>query len=372
MTNMLDYIKWRGDLSFAVAAFTEVDNLIFSDFSYLDFTGIVPSAFGEKILLKDAVEQYLKKCGEDCSLGVLVPDDILKMAQMMADSRRYGDLDLSGYVNHINETTGLQFSALTCALEDNTVCVVYRGTDDTLVGWKESFALSYSKVIPSQQEALDYMRRAALSTALPMRLMGHSKGGNLAVYAAAFSSPETQARILGVYNNDGPGFNEDIRKTEGYLRIKDRVHTLVPQSSVVGMLLEHEEDYTVVKSRSINGIMSHNGFYWELDGPAFYHLDDISAGGHLVDDTLKNWLREMDDDQREKFADAMFSVLEVTGAKTLTELNQPKNAGAIMKAVQNMDKETRDIINQTFSLLFQASKKSIADRTVKRSLFKHM
>ena len=372
MTNMLDYLKWRGDLSFVSAPFTEVDNLIFSDFSYLDFTGVVPESFDKPISLKDAMSVCGSRCGEDVSLGVLVPDDITKMAGMMAESRRFGSVKLSGYVNHINETTGLQFSALTCALEDGTVCVVYRGTDDTLVGWKESFSLSYSKVIPSHGEALEYMKKAALSTPLPLRVMGHSKGGNLAVYASAFSSPETQARIIGIYNNDGPGFNGDIRKTEGYLRIKDKLHTLVPQSSVVGMLLEHEEDYTVVKSKSHTGIMSHNGFSWELDGPSFYHLDDISAGGHLVDDTLKNWFREMDDAQREKFVDAMFSVLEVTGAKTLTELNQPKNAGAIMKAVQNMDKETRDIINQTFSLLFQASKKSIAGRTVKRSLFRNM
>ena len=372
MTNMLDYIKWRGDLSFAAAPFTEVDNLILSDFSYLDFTGIVPPDFESKIVLKDAVERYLKKCGEDRSLGVLVPDDILKMSRMMADSRRYEGAVLCGYVNRINETTGLQFSALTCTLEDGTVCVVYRGTDDTLVGWKESFALSYSKVIPSHGEALEYMKKAALSTHMPIRVMGHSKGGNLAVYASAFASAETQARIIGIYNNDGPGFNEDIRKTEGYMRIKHKLHTLVPQSSVVGMLLEHEDDYTVVKSRSHTGIMSHNGFSWEVDGPSFNHLDDISAGGHLVDDTLKHWLGEMDDDRREQFADTLFSLLEVTGAKTLTELNQPKNAPAVMKAVQNLDRESRELINKTFSLLFQASKKSIADRAGKRSLFKHM
>ena len=372
MTNMLDYLKWRGDLSFIAAPFTEVDNLIFSDFSYLDFTGIVPASFDESITLKEAMGKCADKCGEEVSLGVLVPDDITKMAGIMAESRRFGSVKLSGYVNCINEETGLQFSALTCGLEDGTVCVVYRGTDDTLVGWKESFSLSYSKVIPSHGEALDYMKKAALATPHPLRVMGHSKGGNLAVYAATFSSAETQARIIGIYNNDGPGFNEDIRQTEGYQRIKGKLHTLVPQSSVVGMLLEHEEDYTVVKSRSHSGIMSHNGFSWELNGPSFHHLDDISASGHLVDDTLKHWFREMDDSQREKFVDAMFSVLEVTDAKTLTELSQPKNAGAIMKAVQNMDKETRDIINKTFSLLFQASKKSIAGRTGKRSLFKNM
>ncbi|MBE6991600.1 MAG: DUF2974 domain-containing protein [Ruminococcaceae bacterium] len=372
MDNMLDYIKWRGDLGFSAAPFTEVDNLIFSDFSYLDFTGIVPESFDKSVTLNEAVKTCGNRCDEEVSLGVLVPDDITKMAHMMAESRRFGSVKLSGYVNRINEETGLQFSALTCTLEDGTVCVVYRGTDDTLVGWKESFALSYSKVIPSHGEALEYMKKAALSTSLPLRVMGHSKGGNLAVFASAFSSAETQARIIGIYNNDGPGFNGDIRQTEGYRRIKGKLHTLVPQSSVVGMLLEHEEDYTVVKSKNHTGIMSHNGFSWELDGPSFYHLDDISAGGHLVDDTLKHWFSEMDDRQREKFVDALFSVLEVTGAKTLTELNQPKNAGAIMKAVQNMDQETKEIISKTFSLLFQASKKSIAGRTGKRSLFRNM
>lgn len=372
MTNMLDYLKWRGDLSFEAAPFTEVDNLIFSDFSYMDFTDIVPESFDEHITLKDAMDFCADRCSEDVSLGVLVPDDVTKMARMMAESRRFGRVLLSGYVNRINEETGLQFSALTCSLEDGTICVVYRGTDDTLVGWKESFSLSYSKVIPSQEEALEYVKKAALSTHLPIRVMGHSKGGNLAVFASAFASAETQARIIGIYNNDGPGFNGDIRRTEGYLRIKDKLHTLVPQSSVVGMLLEHEEDYTVVKSKSHTGIMSHNGFNWEVDGPWFSHLDDISASGHLVDETLKNWFREMDDKQREKFVDAMFSVLDVTDAKTLTELSQPKNAGAIMKAVQNMDQDTKDVINKTFSLLFQASKKSIAGRTVKRSLFRNM
>lgn len=369
MANIFDYLKWRGDLSFAVAPFNEVDELIMSELSYIDFTDVVPADCSSKISLKDAADQlFAKNKEEKMSLGVIIPDDIVKMTKKLADCPRFRNIQLYYYVNHIIEESGKQFSALAADLGDGSTCVIYRGTDDTIVGWKESFSISFITPVPAQAEAVEYLHTVALSTYCPIRVMGHSKGGNLAVYAGAFVCPEVQARILSVFSGDGPGFGSDIRHTDGYVRIKSRIRSFVPQSSVVGMLLTHEDDYSVVKSRQ-KGIMQHDGFSWEVEGAKFVHLNDISESGHLVDETLKTWIGEMSNSQREKFVDALFSIFEATGCKTLTELNQAKYAGEMVKTLQHMDKESRDVINETFRMLFRASAKNI--RLLSRSAAKN-
>ncbi len=352
MANIFDYMAWRGDLLFTQAPFNEVDNLILSELSYIDFSGLVPSLEeGGAIPLAKAAELYFDAWGEErIHLGLFVPDTIPKLFRQLAQSARYKDLVLMGYVNRIEFATEEQFSALTILLPDDTAYVAFRGTDDTIVGWKENFNMSFLSAVPAQLDAARYVE--AIAQARPELLIvgGHSKGGNLAVYAAIHGG--VQDRILAVFNNDGPGFGHSVLNDPAYQAIRTRIRTFIPQSSIVGMLLEHEEEYEIVKSRYL-GPFQHDGFSWEVMGPSFIQLPARSQSSVAVDTTLKSWLNSMDNAQREAFVDALFAIFAATGAKTLTELNTPKNARIMLSALKNLNGDTRAMLARTIHQLFR-------------------
>jgi len=353
---MFDYIEWRGDLSFAQSSFNEVDNLILCMLSCVDLSGIVPEPIGNRsISAAEAAAQYFSRSeNADMRLGVLLPNEITPLFTKLAECKRFSSIMLSAYVNQIDDQVEKQFSAMTIALGDGTKYVVFRGTDDTIVGWKEDFNMSFSTHVPAQTDAVDYLQCVADSGPEALRVGGHSKGGNLAVYASMHSPPHVQARIIEVYNNDGPGFRESVIAQECYQNIRDKIKTFIPQSSIVGMLLEHEEAYRVVKSRGI-GLWQHNGFTWEVLGTHFIHLDTVTNGCLYLDKTLKAWVDSLDTEQRRQFTEALFGILESTGAKTLTELtaSKLKNAKIMINALKHLDKDTKDMLTRTIRLLLK-------------------
>ncbi|MCQ2420326.1 MAG: DUF2974 domain-containing protein [Clostridia bacterium] len=360
MANLLDYIRWRGDQTLAERAFNDVDNLLFAELCFLDFSGIVPNTFDcPGISLKDACDAYFS--GSPTSdMGVLVPDAIPILARLMADSRRFCRTTLRGYVNRIDEATEIQFSALTAQLEDGTCYVAFRGTDDTIVGWKEDFNMAFLPTVPAQQEAMEYLRNAAAAHPdCPVRVGGHSKGGNLAVYSSVFCGERTQDQLLAVYNNDGPGFMNSLLALPEHQRICSRIVTILPESSVVGMLLEHETDYQIVRSTQI-GIMQHDGFSWQVGPDGFEQVPEISEGGRIMDKTLQDFVRQLTQEQRALFTDTLFDILSCTDAETLTELKEGglKTASRILKSLKSLDKDTRHALIGTLRLLLKTGAKS--------------
>jgi hypothetical protein len=363
MANIMEYLDWRGDLSFLTAPFCEVDNLIFSLLSYIDFTEIVPPLWelgGTD--LRSAAQIYFSRPGnEQKKLGLIVPDGIVPLFRKAADSARFGVVSLSAYVNEIDEERRKQFSAVTFKLPGGIVYVAFRGTDDTIVGWKEDLLLSYMSPVPAQSAACDYLMTAAEWTWGELIVGGHSKGGNLAVYAATHADETVRNRIISVYNNDGPGFSEGELAQPGYKRIKERVQTILPQSSVVGMLLEHEEDYKVVKSRQI-GVLQHNGLNWEVLGREFVHLELLSGSSRLLEKAIRASIRDLGAEGRERFAEALFRIVDASGAKTLTDLNAAKlnSAGAILKTFRELDKDSKEAIVKTMRILLKEGWRSVA------------
>lgn len=355
MANLFDYITWRGDLTFVQSPFNEVDNLAFCQLVFLDLTGIVPED-GDVSLAQAALHFFQGREDEKIRLGVLVPDEIPPLFREMAKSERYRNLRLSCYVNQVDANEEKQFSALTVDLGDGTKYIAFRGTDDTIVGWKENFNMSFLDAVPAQKEAAEYLGRIADSCAQALRVGGHSKGGNLAVYASMHAAPEVQERIIEVYNNDGPGFGTSVIALESYLRVRGKIRTIIPQSSTVGMLLEHEEEYEVVKSKAL-GPFQHDGFTWEVLGPGFIHLDTVTGGCRYFDKTVKSWADGLNAEQREQFVDALFAILESTGAKTLTELStgRIKKLKAMIDAYRHLDKDTKDMLQHTLGLLVKES-----------------
>ncbi len=359
MANILDYLNWRGDLTLAQSPFNEVDNLILAELSFVNFTGIVPGpGEGEGVPLHAAAEAFFRSHeGGDMGMGVLVPDEIPALLKKMAECPRFREMKVNCFCDHLDVRKAEQFAAVTVELGDGSLYLSFRGTDDTIAGWKEDFLLGCQPEVPAQKKAVAYVK--AVAAQYPRRklmLGGHSKGGNLAVYGGIFVPLAIQRRISAVWSNDGPGFYGAVLETPQHARLEGRVHSIVPKSSVVGMLLEHEESYTVVDSDQV-GLWQHDGFSWQVLGTGFVTLREVSRQGRRNDLALKEWVRRLPVDQREKFVDGLFEVLTASGATTLTDLKEDgfRAAGAMVRAMKDMEKDTRDALFNAIATLFRSN-----------------
>ena len=353
MTNMFDYLTWRGDLTFPQDPPNPVDALIFSTLSYVFYGEKAKAAPDQAATLRDCVEEFFSL--EAPETRVRAKND-LNLLRAAAATARFGLTKLCLYENEFLPEQETQFAAMTFLLGDGTAFVVYRGTDNSLVGWKEDFNMTFQQSIPSQRLAQDYIRRVAQTYNAPMRVAGHSKGGNLAVFAAARCSPQVRARILEVYNNDGPGFTKYMMGDPGYLEIVPRIHTFVPQSSVIGMLLEHEEPYQVLRSSNV-GIMQHDPYSWEVVGPDFVRLEGITGSSQFMDATIKNWFASMTNQERNQLVEEMYTLLTTGSAEHASDVFQPKNLLAYAKTLSG-DADMRHLLSEEFQGLISAARKA--------------
>lgn len=355
--SLFDYIDWRGDLLFSEAGLNEVDNLILSQISYVDFDGIVSAdPTDPPVTLRNAARQYLRlHKGEIPYLGKIVPPEIISLLAKAAKCKRFAHVKMMAYTNQVDDKMQLQFSAITFLLDHGQAYVAYRGTDDTLVGWKENFNMSFMQPVPAQLEAVAYLERVAPHLPSSFFIGGHSKGGNLAVYAAVKCSPSIKERILTAFNNDGPGFDRPFIDGSDYQSIRGKIRTIIPHSSVVGMLLEHEETYEVIKSNA-SGLLQHNAFSWEVLGGSFIHLNTVTNESRLIDSSLKEWMNGMSTEERAQVVDSLYETLSSVGAKTLTELSVDKLK--LVKAWNTLDAKTRSVLLKCVSLLIKPSSKS--------------
>jgi hypothetical protein len=273
-------------------------------------------------------------------------------------SRRYKNVTLSCFVNEVVTEAEKQFCAMVFHLPDGTDFVAFRGTDNTLIGWKEDFNMTCMSAIPAQLEAVAYLNRAAALSDRRLRVAGHSKGGNLAVYAAAKCPDEIKKRIIDIYNFDGPGFRKEFLCDPDFTRIKDRVRKYLPQSSIIGMLMYSEESYTVIRSNR-KGIMQHDLFSWQIENGMFITEDSMKVPSMLLDRTVADWLASLDDEQRRIFIDTVFELIRHTNARTVFELNSQKikNTAMLLEAVRNIDSEKRRFILKVLSSLFRFAPK---------------
>ena len=356
MSNVCDYIKWRGDLSLKQSEFNEIDNLILSRFSYFPFDNIIKE--DEIVTIKELSERFSQQ--DISKLPILWKDDV-DLFPLMGKSKRFGDMLATKYINKIDVEQEKQFSAITVLMPDDTIFVSYRGTDNTIVGWKEDFNMSFKSHIASQISAKEYLEMVAQEYLdKKIRIGGHSKGGNIAVYAATFTTREIKNRIINVYNNDGPGFCEDVIETPEYQEMIEKVHTYIPQSSVIGRLMNHREKYTVVESVQ-KGIMQHDLYSWQVLGKEFVTLEEVTNGSVFVDKTIKGWLEDVEPAKREQVIDVVFDILNATDAQTMKELksNWFSSARIILTSYKNIDNETKDMIWQTLNALFKIAKNNI-------------
>lgn len=361
MANCFDYLAWRGDIPFSVAGFNEVDGMLLSRFAYAPFE-LAEGKFPMKV--SEACEKMLAH--KELESHLVHKDDKLVIEGFL-QSDRFASLSVFGYEDTIDTESETQFSAVTVKLAHDLYYIAFRGTDDTLVGWKEDFNMSFTFPVPAQRLATEYVAKVARKVHGKIILGGHSKGGNLAVYAAAFSKPRVQGRILGVQNFDGPGFDETVLGTPEFSAIRGRVDTFVPKSSVIGLLLFHEEEYTIVDS-TYQGLLQHDTYSWVVERDKFRYLEKVTDASRFLDITLKEWIRKMPLDKRELLVDALYEIVSGTNAETVTELSENRlgNALSILNTFRGLDNETKKLIFEAFRSLAGSAKNTLYKQLQKR------
>ena len=258
--------------------------------------------------------------------------------------------------SQFSETRQQQFSATAFLLDSDTVYVAFRGTDNTLTGWREDFNLSFLPYVPSQAAAAAYLRGILSLGFSNVYVGGHSKGGNLAVYAAVQMQPEDFPRIRAVYNNDGPGFVTDLFAEPQFQQLQKRVYTFVPQASVVGMLLEHDEEYQVVYSTQ-KGFLQHDPYSWCVIRNDWYYSEDTTNTSKLLDSSLRQWILGMKPEEREKLTDAIFHILQSeTNAHTIQDLisGGAGTLSGVLRAWTDMQPETRRFMQKMLTELLHS------------------
>ena len=363
MANIMDYLRWRGDLTFTQSPPNAVDALVFSTLAYISYGGAVKQEPRVGVALREAAQDYFAQPDWESRCRVKHDPQLLRLA---ADTVRFGHSQICMYRDQLIPEQETQFAAMTFLLDDGSMFLAFRGTDYSLVGWKEDFNMTFQQTVPAQRLAQQYTREVALEYMRPMYLGGHSKGGNLAVFAAARSSPMIQQRILGVYSNDGPGFTQYLMGDPGYLAMVPRIETYIPQSSVIGMLLEHEEPYTVIRSKTV-GLLQHDPYSWEVLGREFIPVQQITGSSQFLDATIKTWFADMTNAERNRLVDVMYALLGSGGAENVQELLQPKNIRTYIKTLSS-DAGLRQVLSTEFQSLMEAARKTRARFEEEREL----
>lgn len=349
MQNVLEYLKWRGDIPFSAFSYCEADYLVFAQFSYMPLSGIVSSVFRPERTLGEAAKEVLSLLSdntEEKDAPILDLDENRVFLRRLIESPRFSELYVSGFAEIFDREAQEQFSAVSFTVPDPSapggysLAVAFRGTDSTLIGWKEDFNMAFSDAIPSQLDAVKYLESAA--SAFPVGALyvcGHSKGGNLAVYASAFCARDVQDRIVAVRSLDGPGFLPEVVAREGFLRIKSRTVTVVPQSSMVGILLEHAEEFIIVRSYAAVKPYQHDPYTWMIDRCGYVTVESMTKSSKYLDEKLDRFVSDMTPEKRETLINALFEVVEQTGAKDVRELFSAKNLIIMLRALRKIDPE---------------------------------
>ena len=339
MANLLDYLAWRGDISFSVSPWNEVDGLLCAVLSYLNFHGLQDHR-GWTLREAKRIDLLIEAQGN--SFGPRK-----KTFEAMAETVRFGDCRMHHFIALTDEDVSMQFSAMCMDLPDDTMAVVFRGTDNTLVGWREDFNMSYQTRVPAQQAAAYYLLKAAKLTDRPIRLIGHSKGGNLAVYAGASMPEKIQDRIESIWSYDGPGMNLDISRSDGFGRIRDKIHSYIPQTSIIGLLMEYYRPYTVVHSTA-KGLEQHDPMSWQVYGEHFEEMESIDRTASVVCETLHEMLTNSTPEQRAAFVETLFRLADNTNATKMSDILNEKFRSLMKMAGgrKKLNPETRRVFNR--------------------------
>lgn len=371
MENIIDYVKEWGQYSLFEKPFNEVDSLVLCQLVYLHYGRFVPG-LGMRNAPVSVQEIYAQPDRDRILDDYWYRENNKELFAAVVASKRFGSLKMNFYVDIINEEEQAQFSAMTYILEDKNAYIAYRGTDATIVGWKEDLNLAFSEPLPSHHLAVDYMERVAGMIGGEFYTGGHSKGGNLAVYAAMNCAPQVRNRLLQVFNHDGPGFRPEIREKGNYQEIKDRMRKFIPRSSLVGTILEDQHDYQVVESKGI-GALQHNAYSWKIEEDHFIRAKNMTEGKLVRDAALNEWILSLTEEETHAFVDTLYEVVSASEASNVFEFGADwKNClQNVFEAAKGIDEATRKAIAKIIRSLFEITgEKRVAEFKEKRQELK--
>lgn len=358
MGYIFEYILKYGEKTFKEEPFNEIDGLVFANLSYVPLDNIVSKNQEDKLLTIKEANKIFQNSEENKKI-VFFKKDILFLDKL-AKSKRYRNLKLAKYINNIDENKEEQFSAITIILDSKTIYVSFSGTDITFVGWKENFNMVFMNEIPAQADAKKYLRDISNKFAdSKIYIGGHSKGGNLALYSAVTNDYEIQDRIINIFNFDGPGFRREFTLSEGYKRIIDRMISVVPQGSIVGMILEHREGFRIIES-GLPGMIQHDLYFWRMENNHFVDVASISKNSLAIYETIHNWMEKMPISLRKKIVSILYTLIRVTNDKTTHDFlrHTIRNIYIVGRTYRKLNKEDRKLIRKTFILIYKALRKN--------------
>ena len=355
MKNMLDYIKEFGHVSFEERAFSEIDALVLTELEYLPLEKVVPSdENGENFVTVKEIAEYMQEHKQELfdENPMMITQERHEVSQVIADAPRFQSLKFFGVVSEWDKDTTKQFAAVTVEVEPSVRLVVFRGTDETLIGWKEDFLMTYSPLVAAQTDAKEYLAKQASLWGGDLMISGHSKGGNLAIYAAATQVEDVQLRIVDIFCFDSPGLYRSVLETKGYQNIVPLAMRYIPQDSLVGLMLESEVPYVIVKSNA-SGAMQHSAMTWEIEDGQFIKMEKLTKNSQLNDQTFKKWTESVSDEELELFWNVFFELLFSVGIDTVNDLYGQfmHYVQEFLKAAGNMDEEKRELLTRIALLL---------------------
>ena len=355
MKNMLDYIKEFGHVSFEERAFSEIDALVLTELEYLPLEKVVPSdENGENFVTVKEIAEYMQEHKQELfdENPMMITEERHELSQVIADAPRFQSLKFFGVVSVWDKDTTKQFAAVTVEVEPSVRLVVFRGTDETLIGWKEDFLMTYSPLVAAQTDAKEYLAKQASLWGGDLMISGHSKGGNLAIYAAATQEEDVQLRIVDIFCFDSPGLYRSVLETKGYQNIVPLAMRYIPQDSLVGLMLESEVPYVIVKSNA-TGAMQHSAMTWEIEDGQFIKMEKLTKNSQLNDQTFKKWTESVSDEELELFWNVFFELLFSVGIDTVNDLYGQfmHYVQEFLKAAGDMDEEKRELLTRIALLL---------------------
>ena len=347
---IFDYLDQVAYDSIYDTPFNELDMLMLTEITYLPFDQIVSDQMSPDCTCR--LFEATEKVPQD--LSMLVTKNRLKLLEKVASSTRFKNIKLMGYVNDIDPDVQKQFAAMIFKIKPDSYVLTFRGTDDSIIGWKEDFHMTYMDQVPAQKTAVNYLRKAMDALPGQFILTGHSKGGNLASYAASQIEPEYQERIQSIYSYDAPGLNHSVITSQGYQTISDKIKRYIPQGSIVGMMLETHKQAQIVKSTAIGGLAQHDTFTWQISDQTFVLLDNLNPDSLQVDKTLKNWVDSVSDEELKDFFDLFFGLILDAGISSINDLTKLENFNKILAVFENANALTdqeREMLSRLAKLL---------------------
>lgn len=323
MANIIDYIRWRGDVSFLYDPFNEVDSLILAELSYIPFELVIEdNEKGEELSV--LAQKFFSLPNGEVKIGAIIPEkEIRETFKLVAESKRFKNLKLKKYLSITSKEEEKQFCGMCFEIDKNLYCIAYRGTDDTLVGWKEDFNMSFNTPIPAQIEAKKYLEEIGLRTRKQIYVCGHSKGGNLASYASLTVSERVKKKIVAVYSFDGPGFRKDFLESIEDDIIKAKTIKFLPKSSIIGMIYDPVGLCAYIKSDG-KGLYQHDAYNWQVLNNKFLTVDSLDKTSIDTHDLLNKWTASMSKEERSEFVEALYKLVSVNDTATLSDIASDK------------------------------------------------